>query len=209
MSKQIIIAPKKFADNIERLGSLDQQLRDKLVESLAFIGFHSRFHGNDSPSDQWQNSRLPLWQRQLGACAVHKKDGALSKEECQLWALQRAAELVHSAFEEQAEKRESARKRRAEQKAQREAEQAEQAEQAEAPAKGRKGRKGRKPQGEQKAEQPASKPQAEQAGAQALGGTLRHAGNGEPLTLTEEEYQVALDAIMALRQQAPSLRKTA
>lgn len=198
MAKQIIIAPKKFAANIVSLTKLDQQLRDKLVESLAFIAFHSRFHGNDTPAEQWQDPGLPLWQRQLGRCVVHKKDGQLSKEECQLWALQRAGELVHSAFEEQAEKREAARKRRAEQKAKR-AEQAEQADQA--PALG--GRKARKA-----PTQADAKPQAEakpQAGAQALGGTLRHAGNGEPLTLTEEEYQIALEAIMAHRATGPNM----
>lgn len=53
---------------------------------------------------------------------------------------------------------------------------------------------------EAKREAEAEKRDVQSGELKALGGELTHAGGGEPLALTEEEYQAALAAIQALRQ---------
>lgn len=199
--KSLIIAPSKFASNIEQLRKLDQRLRDTLIESMAFIGFHAKHHGNNTPASQWAESGLPLWQRQLGERMTARKDAKLSREDAQLWALQRAAEVVAAAFDQQAEARAKA-------KAKREAAKAEKAEQA--PKVHRN--TGGKGAGKADAGTPAKLPTAERY---TLGHFNRVDADGQPagkdeiFDLTPEEYAAAVEAVKALREASRKPSKVA
>lgn len=190
-----MITKNKFNGNIKALSKLNDELRQRLTESLAYIYFQCAAHGNSNPAKQWAESGLPAWIKSLGKKAETKKVKGLDLEQAEAEAMEAATEIVERAFRAQEEKRAEAKAKREAAKAEAETPKAE-AEQALTKAQKAKAK------AEKQARENKARAEDAEAKAAALQETL--AGNtlvvaGTSMTLTEEEANFLLDTLKELR----------
>jgi len=106
-----IINARGFAGNITWIRGHAEKMRDRLIQSVAFMTFHAVKHGNKEPLQKWQapETGLPGWVRDIAKSIPLKRDKAFTEEQAEELALQ----IVMFAYADREERNALQRKKRA------------------------------------------------------------------------------------------------
>lgn len=174
-----LIDSRGFAGNITWVRNHAEKMRDRLVQSVAFMLFHVAVHGNKQPIQKWvaPETGLAGWVRDIANAIPTKRVKDMTEEQ----AIEQAFKIVMFAYADREERNRIQRERRA----------------ASVKANPETGEQGQSVKTGTNAPKPSAPKKADQRASSVTLNALIVAGESQELTA--EEVKVALEAIAALR----------